>query len=181
MERQPTLHTSVSLGCWTKSWPGFLWALRWLLAGLLGFQSPLPMCWGSWQQTWQIWAHLDSGSESLDLTPVTGESGGNAGARGGTPFRGRLREVIRGTGMTEQGSLSWQYYICLPQEILFRDWSCVHSLEAGDMYLEPWVTALFTPWTNPHFLCHTYYWDSLLKHDWFISLWFVFLFLMRWN
>ena len=47
--------------------------------------------------------------------------------------------------MTEQGSLSWQYYICLPQEILFRDRCCVHSLEAGDMYLEPWVTALFTP------------------------------------
>ena len=36
------------------------------------------MCWGLCQQTRQIWAHLDSGSESLDLTPVTGESGGNA-------------------------------------------------------------------------------------------------------
>ena len=87
---------------------------------------------------------LDSGSESLDLTPVTGDSGGNSGARGGTPFRRRLREVIRGPAMTAGEFVT--AILCLPSSRnFFRDRSCVHSLEAGDLYLEPWVTALFTP------------------------------------
>lgn len=53
----------------------------------------------------------------------------------------------------------------LSPEILFRDASCLHSLEGGDLHLELQVAPLFTPPTNSHSMCHTYYGTSLFKPE----------------